>query len=222
MPPHTIESVRLILIIAALTGMMPCAQAQVQIFPLSEVRPGMTAMGRTVFEGDRIEEFSAEILGVLENIGPRQSIILARLSGGPLERTGVLQGMSGSPVYLDGKLLGAVALSFPFSKEPIAGIRPIEEMLLAASTPPTAPRAERPGNPFDLASLLPAPTQYDLGSTVLTEISTPFWMTGFTRNAFQHFAPMLRAAGLEPVQGLPRGKVLGRRIRTPSPRRRVR
>src|ERR1700722_8906085 len=99
------------------------------IFPLKDVRAGQHGIGRTVFSGWRVEEFQVEILGVLENIGPRESIILARLKGGPLENTGVMQGMSGSPVYIDGKLLGAVALGFPYAKEPIAGIRPIEEML---------------------------------------------------------------------------------------------
>lgn len=200
-----------------LAGTVLCAASETPIFPLRDVRPGLVATGRTVFEGARVEEFRVDILGVLENIGPKQSIILARLSGGPLERTGVLQGMSGSPVYYDGKLMGAVALSFPFSKEPIAGIRPIEEMLLAAGTSPTPPRAERPGNPFDLASLLPAPAQYDLGPTRLTEIATPFWMTGFTRAAFQHFAPILRAAGLEPVQGLSAGQGPGAGQSAPAP-----
>src|SRR5215469_909819 len=99
------------------------------IFPLKDVRPGQKGVGRTVFSGSKIEEFQVEVLGVLENIGPRQSIILARLSGGPLAETGVMQGMSGSPVYIDGKLAGAVALAFPQAKEAIAGIRPIEEML---------------------------------------------------------------------------------------------
>ncbi|HEY6308814.1 MAG TPA: SpoIVB peptidase S55 domain-containing protein [Candidatus Angelobacter sp.] len=75
-----------------------------------------------------------EVLGVLENIGPHESVILARLSGGPLAETGVMQGMSGSPVYIDGKLVGAVALGFAFSKEPIAGIRPIEDMIRPATT----------------------------------------------------------------------------------------
>jgi len=97
--------------------------------PLSEVKPGMKGVGRTVFAGDKIEEFQAEILGVLENITPKQSAILAKLSGGPLERTGVMGGMSGSPVYIDGKMIGAVAFSFPFSKEAIAGITPIQQMV---------------------------------------------------------------------------------------------
>src|SRR6266480_2059831 len=87
---------------------------------IDELRPGMKGVGRTVFEGTKIEEFQAEIMGVLKNVQPKQDLILARLSGGPLEKTGVIQGMSGSPVYMDGRLLGAVAMAFPFSKEPIA------------------------------------------------------------------------------------------------------
>jgi hypothetical protein len=97
-------------------------QAAPEIFPLKDVHAGQHGVGRTVFAGTRVEEFQVEILGVLDNLGPRQSIILARLSGGPLANTGVMQGMSGSPVYIDGKLVGAVALSFPQSKEAIAGI----------------------------------------------------------------------------------------------------
>ena len=99
------------------------------IFPLKDIRAGQHGIGRTVFSGSRVEEFDVEILGVLENLGPKESIILGRLKGGPLENTGVMQGMSGSPVYIDGKLAGAVALSFPYSKDAIAGIRPIEDML---------------------------------------------------------------------------------------------
>src|SRR4051812_47658085 len=103
--------------------------AQTPFFPLKDVKPGMRGVGRTVFSGTRIEEFQVEILGVLDNIGPKESLILGRLSGGPLEHTGVMQGMSGSPVYIDGKLVGAVAMAFPFSKDPIAGIRPIQDMV---------------------------------------------------------------------------------------------
>ena len=109
--------------------------AQNTILPLKDVRPGMRGTGKTVFSGDRIEEFQVEILGVLENIGPKQSLILGRLSGGPLAKTGVMQGMSGSPVYIDGRLVGAVAMAFPFANEAIAGIRPIEEMLRVSSGP---------------------------------------------------------------------------------------
>src|SRR6476469_11235680 len=99
----------------------------------------MRGTGRTVFSGNRIEDFQAEILGVLDNFGPKESLSLARLSGGPLEHTGVMQGMSGSPVYIDGKLIGAVAMAFPFAKDPIAGIRPIEAMLRTSTSPTPAP-----------------------------------------------------------------------------------
>src|SRR5207253_10196912 len=105
--------------------------AQTNFFPLKDVKPGMRGTGRTIFSGAQVDEFQVEILGILNNIGPKESLILARLSGGPLEHTGVMQGMSGSPVYIEGKLVGAVAMAFPFSKEPIAGIRPIADMLNA-------------------------------------------------------------------------------------------
>src|SRR5712671_4465436 len=97
---------------------------------VDEIRPGMIGVGRTVFDGTRVEEFKANILGVLENvIGPRRNLILAKLEGGPLANTGVIAGMSGSPVYVDGRLIGAVSYSLgQFSKEPIAGITPIAEM----------------------------------------------------------------------------------------------
>ena len=99
------------------------------VLPFSQVKAGMKGYGLTVFEGNTIERFDAEILGTLDHIGPRQNLILARLSGGPLERTGVMEGMSGSPVYIDNRLVGAVAYSWEFGREPIAGITPIEEML---------------------------------------------------------------------------------------------
>ena len=97
--------------------------------PLDQVKPGMKGIGKTVFRGGQVEEFEAEVLGVLKNIAPRQDAILARLSGGPLNKTGVMGGMSGSPIYIDGRLIGAVSFSFPFSKEAIAGVTPIEQLV---------------------------------------------------------------------------------------------
>src|SRR5579863_6573619 len=123
--------------------------------PLRDIRAGMHGVGKTVFSGDRIEDFQVEILGVLENTGPKENLILGRLSGGPLEHTGVMQGMSGSPVYIDGKLIGAVALAFPNAKDPIAGIRPIEEMLKVDSAPPGAP-ARRSVNTAGPIAMLPS------------------------------------------------------------------
>jgi len=97
---------------------------------VNELKPGMVGIGRTVFAGETLEEFRATVIGVLENVmGPGRSLILAKLDGGPLAYTGVIAGMSGSPVYFDGRLAGAVSYSIgSFSKEPIAGITPIGEM----------------------------------------------------------------------------------------------
>jgi len=111
----------------------------------TEIRPGMTGIGRTVFEGTRVDEFTVKIIGVIENvIGTRRNLILARLEGGPLANTGVIAGMSGSPVYVDGRLIGAVSYALgAFSKEPIAGITPIDEMTDATGLSETRPRAAR-------------------------------------------------------------------------------
>ena len=118
--------------------------AQSRHFPVDELRPGMTGVGRTVFEGERLDEFKVHILGVLRNVmGPKRDLILARLEGGPLANAGVIAGMSGSPVYIDGRLVGAVSYSLgEFSKEPIAGITPIDEMVADATL--AAPRRQLP------------------------------------------------------------------------------
>jgi len=192
------------LILCALAAGPVSAAQPAGILPLQEIRKGMACTGKTVFDGQKIEEFRCEILGVLENTGPRQSVILARLSGGPLEETGVMQGMSGSPVYVNGKLIGAVAYSFPFSKSPIAGIRPIEEMLAASAAPQAAERKAL--DPFDLAAALPARREIAVGSARLEEIATPLWLSGFSQSTLERFGPRLRAAGLEPVQGVGGGR----------------
>ena len=176
-------------------------QADPAILPLSEVRAGMRGTGKTVFQGTTIEDFSVEILGVLENVGPRQAIILARLSGGPLEKTGVMQGMSGSPVYIGGKLAGAVAMAFPFSKEPIAGIRPIEEMLSPSERRSPAVRASL--NDRSLVARLP---RVETVADRPVDISTPLALNGFTRGTVDFFAPQLRAVGLELRQALSGGR----------------
>src|SRR6266850_1334993 len=101
-----------------------------RLFPVEDLRPGMKGVARTVFSGSQPEEFGVEILGVLPGFpGPHESAIIARLSGNKVDKTGVFAGMSGSPVFIDGRLVGAIAFSFPFSKEPIAGITPIKQMI---------------------------------------------------------------------------------------------
>ena len=124
-------------VVAFLLAVAAGLPAQSRTFPVDEVKPGMVGIGRTVFEGDRLEEFKVHVIGVLRNsIGPRRDLILARLEGGPLANTGVIAGMSGSPVYIDGRLVGAVSYSLgQFSKEAIAGITPIAEMTADATLP---------------------------------------------------------------------------------------
>src|SRR5215467_6666829 len=112
------------------------AAGQTNPMDISEVRPGMVGVGRTVFDGVHVEEFRVRVLGVLNNvIGPNRNLILAKLEGGPLANTGVIAGMSGSPVFIDGRLVGAVSYSLgSFPKEPIAGITPIAEMTDATAS----------------------------------------------------------------------------------------
>jgi hypothetical protein len=200
--------VRLPVTLAFVLSCAPLVLAAPDIFPLKDVRAGQHGVGRTVFSGSKVEEFQVEVLGVLENLGPRQSIILARLSGGPLGNTGVMQGMSGSPVYIDGKLLGAVALSFPLSKEAIAGIRPIEDMLHVSPLPPQNIAAAMPRRAF-------AAGGFDSNSAQLEEIATPVSFTGFTPAALEHFAPQLRQLGLDPRQGVAGGGNIPDRLGDP-------
>ena len=188
------------------------APGQISVYPLRDVRAGQHAIGKTVFQGNKIEEFQVDILGVLENVGPRQSIILAKLSGGPLQETGVMQGMSGSPVYIDGRLLGAVALAFNFSKEPIAGIRPIEEML-AVGDPASNPAAAHPANPQAARKVA---SNTDSLASKLIDIATPVSFSGFTAGTLDQFAPQLKKLGLEPLQGVSSGGKLPSKLGAPA------
>ena len=192
--------------VLALAAVFP-GSAQTGFLPLKDVKPGMRGVGRTVFSGSRIEEFQVEVLGVLENVGPKESLILARLSGGPLEHTGVMQGMSGSPVYIDGKLVGAVAMAFPFSKDPIAGIRPIQDMVRSSGSAVAERRSPAPaplagGDPI---RALPKPQPLLAGDARMIDIATPVSFGGFTRATLEAFAPRLRELGLEPRQGISAG-----------------
>jgi hypothetical protein len=201
------------LVVPAVFALAAALHAQTAFFPLKDIKPGLRGIGKTVFSGNRIDEFQVEILGVLENIGPKQNLILARLSGGPLAETGVLQGMSGSPVYIDGKLAGAVALAFPFAKEAITGIRPIEEMVRVTEAGRAAPTQVARNEVSlaamfaakDLTRLLPGHLEAPGRNAQMLDIATPVSFGGFTRGALDAFAPQLRAVGLEPAQGLSAG-----------------
>jgi len=196
--------------------------AQTNFFPLKDIKPGMHAVGRTVFSGNKIDEFQVEILGVLDNIGPKESLILARLSGGPLEHTGVMQGMSGSPVYIDGKLVGAVAMAFPYAKDPIAGIRPFEEMTRVGTAPTPlsqefpVQRASIGIGDRDLTGVFPKPQPAMAAESRMVNIATPVSFGGFSPATLEAFAPQLRALGLEPRQGITAGADIAPRMGNPA------
>ena len=190
--------------------------AQTSFFPLKDVRAGMRGTGRTVFTGSRVEEFQVEILGVLDNVGPKQSLILARLSGGPLDHSGVMEGMSGSPVYLDGKLAGAVAMAFPFAKDPVAAIRPIEDMVRPSMAPAARPAGRASLADLDLIHLFTKPAPAMAGDARMVDIATPLSFGGFSRGTIGAFTPQLRQLGLEPRQMISGGGEPGRAMGNPA------
>lgn len=215
---------RLLTAVALILFLASCllGQAAPPIFPLREVHPGLKGVGRTIFEGDKIEEFQVEILGVLKNaIAPQRDLILARLSGGPLATTGVISGMSGSPVFVDGRLVGAVSRSFPLSKEAIAGITPIEEMLSVVPSKQASTAHATPNGSFRIVNvaggtpalarmivdenavpgLSATPPAPQPAATSLSDLLLPLHFGGFSNAAVDRFAPQLRALGLEPMQG---------------------
>src|SRR6266446_3201054 len=148
-----------------------------ELFPLSQVRPGMQGYAYTIFEGDQIEKFDLEVIGVLENfLGPKQAIILVQLKGPKVEHTGVVAGMSGSPVYLDGKLAGALSLKLGiFTKEPIGGVTPIQDVLNPPSQPAPAQAAvQQLGLPSEASTRTGLPS-----GSALEPIETPLIFSGF-------------------------------------------
>lgn len=187
------------------------------IMPLSEIKEGMTGVGRTVFKGSQIEEFQVEILGVLKNYLPQQNLILGMLKGGNLEETGVIAGMSGSPVYINGKMIGAVAYSWPFAKTPIAGITPIESMLKAQTMPTEQPPQAPPlevASYYNFENLITNHFQDaqkvqtslpQFGNVQLTPIAAPLTVSGFEPKILESFTPLFSALGMQPVQGAAAG-----------------
>jgi hypothetical protein len=200
--------------------------AEVPRMPLDEIEAGMVGEGTTVFAGTRRAPFKANILGVLQNVlGPRRSLILARLEGGPLAETGVIAGMSGSPVYIDGRLIGAVSYSLgAFSKEPIAGITPIDEMTDLAAPGPRPPvtkvsfdlplshegMAATLRQAFDQAAFAMRPDAVrELSgsglthwSTGLRPIATPLAVAGADPSALATLDAFFRGTGFVPVAAL--------------------
>jgi hypothetical protein len=214
-------------------GTAPGAARKVtEYYPLEDVRAGQKGVAWTVFAGAEPEEFGLEVLGVLPGFpAPRKSVIIAKLSGAQVERTSVFAGMSGSPVYIDGKLVGAIAYAFPFAKEPIAGITPIRQMvemfeqgrqssegrdkmgflrepravsysqLTGADWKSQLPQGQTNGVSFVAPVATGSPLAALLGQQ-FAPIATPLVFNGFSPQAVAQFMPQLQAQGLMPVAGI--------------------
>jgi len=137
-----VRTITRVLLAASLMLVSAAAFASDAIMPLSQVHKGMKGYGVTVFEGTKLERFDVEIVGVMTNIAPDQDMIIARVANPVTDRAGIIAGMSGSPVYIDGKVIGALAYGWQFAKESICGITPIDEMLKLASRGGKTPDAE--------------------------------------------------------------------------------
>lgn len=197
------------------------------IYPLREVRAGQRATAKSVFRGTRIESFHLEVIGVLQKYDGTRSVILARVLDGPVveRKSGVIGGMSGSPVYIDGRLAGAIALTWPWSKEPIAGITPIKEMLAAWEETPTAkddPGSEGgggPGQPLKVEGVAinrvhvspgPSATPDPPGVMTLVPLGGFVQVSGFNSRGIDRLSEQLEPYGLAVIAG-PAGGEAGMR-----------
>ncbi|MBI5367437.1 MAG: hypothetical protein HZA54_10410 [Planctomycetes bacterium] len=187
----------------------PAATAA-DILPVAEVRPGMKGVGRTVFAGDTIETFEVEVVDVLHRVFAGQDLILVRCKHPVLERANVIAGMSGSPIYLEGKLAGALAYAWGFAKEPLAGVTPIEYMLREGERPLEKTGALPPG---DGRGAVPP----GIGPLGLEPCETPLVLGGFARGAAELLAESLRPWRIVPVQGGGGGGAAPGRVITPEP-----
>ena len=186
-------------------------QPKPNIMPEDDVKAGMHGVAYTVFEGTQPEAMDVEILGVLRDMaGPKADVILARLHGKHVEYTGVVAGMSGSPVYIDGKLVGAIAYRIgEFSKEPICGITPAAQMLeingleksVSSDVSQRGAPDKQPVSQTSGPGLPPSATEQSPYANLLKPIDTPLVFTGFTPETLRLFAKDFVSAGVMPVMG---------------------
>jgi len=180
--------------------------------PVSEIQPGMTGIGKTTLEGTDIIEFQVRVMAVLRNAGPKRDLIVIRASGAGLEESGIIAGMSGSPVYINGRLIGAVAYGFQWGKLPLAGVQPIQQMLEVTDERPWTPRGPRPIadarpgggpgfsvpvsalGPADAAGAPPGREAFDF-----LPIQTPVMLSGLSPRVLERFRQDLAPYGLVPM-----------------------
>ncbi|HEV2341980.1 MAG TPA: hypothetical protein VGS15_09295 [Candidatus Acidoferrales bacterium] len=179
-----------------------------EIFPLSDVHPGMKGVMYTIFSGDQIQQVNLTVIGVLKNaIGPKQDIILVQLEGPEVEKDGVVAGMSGSPVYFDGKLAGALSLKIgTFTKDAIGGVTPIQNMLDIEHALTNTESANASSDGASISTAVDSqqlfPEKISLGSgSFLTPIETPLVFSGISPAVLANFAPQFSAYGMTVMAG---------------------
>jgi len=189
-------------VLAQTGAVQPPKAGRATIMPAGEVKAGMKATAWTVFEGSKPTAVPIEILGVLKNAwGPRQDIILGKM-GGRAERTNVAGGMSGSPVYVDGKLIGAVSLRMSvFSPDAICGITPIEQMIEIGDFDTTRPVAPKAPNQRADWRAVPVPGEFASAAGTLQWIDTPMVLSGFHESTLREFGPLFQQMGVQVAQG---------------------
>ena len=198
-----------VLVAVGLAGVAVAAvPAETPTMSVDELVPGMRGEAYTVFEGVRPEKMQVEVLGVLRNvIGPKKHVIIVRLSGPKAEFTGVVAGMSGSPVYVDGKLIGALAYKIGiFNREPIGGVTPIADMLEISEQDATPAPASHVAQaavmaPTEVSGPGLNPQDVELYRQNLQPIETSLVFSGFSEETVKRFAPQFAAAGIVPVIG---------------------
>lgn len=180
------------------------------VLPVDKIQAGMIGKGKTFLQGDKFEEFDVEILGVMQNWQPQRNLILAKLRSDVLANAGVIQGMSGSPVYIDGKLIGAVSYSLgAFSKEAIAGITPIEEMMAIpdkiVSESKYAPQIELKNfltaeDFLRMSEISYLPQSSRVDGQLVKPLQIPLLFSGFSSHVFDKAKPFFSRLGFSPIQ----------------------
>jgi hypothetical protein len=211
-------------ILALLLSAFLTASARTEFFKIEDLQPGMKGIGKTCYQGTKPEEFQVEILGVMHGVKPGANAVLAKFSGGLMDKIGIFEGMSGSPVFIDGKLLGAVAFSYSFAKEAIGGITPIAQMVDAFNEPiipasgtkaiiskssawnyrlPLPARSIKSIEmPIPSSNIRQQSTLAAFGGHSLIPIATPISLGGFHAETLKIFAPQLRAMNMSILQGV--------------------
>lgn len=184
--------------------LMPVLSSAVEIMPLSEVKAGMKGYGVTVVRGKKRVRFNVEVLGVLDNVAPKRSVILAKFTGKNIKLSGIAKGMSGSPIYINGKLVGALAYTWGYLKEAIGGIQPIESMMPVLNTAKKGKKAPFEFIPLDKklakAMNIKIPLKYSSNSQI-KPIATPLMISGFSPSVFAFFKEKFEKMGFTVLQG---------------------